>query len=118
MLRLGIDIGSTTIKCVVVDDKGDILYKDYTRHKSSITASFTRLVKGVQEIYNGQLMMVNVTGSAGMLLATDIGIQFTQEVISATTALRHEADDFDVCIELGGEDAKSSFSMATTSNNE
>ena len=109
MLRVGIDIGSTTIKCVVIDDDATILYKDYMRHKSSITASFTKLVKGIQDAFNGTQMMVNITGSAGMLLAGDIDVEFTQEVISATTALRHESDDFDVCIELGGEDAKIIF---------
>ena len=109
MLQVGIDIGSTTIKCVVIDEDATILYKDYMRHKSSITNSFTKLVKGIQDVFNGQRMHVNVTGSAGMFLATDIGLQFTQEVISATTALRHEHDDFDVCIELGGEDAKIIF---------
>lgn len=109
MLQVGIDIGSTTIKCVVIDEDAAILYKDYMRHKSSITKSFTKLVKGIQDVFNGQRMHVNVTGSAGMFLATDIGLQFTQEVISATTALRHEHDDFDVCIELGGEDAKIIF---------
>ncbi|WP_258877656.1 acyl-CoA dehydratase activase [Candidatus Xianfuyuplasma coldseepsis] len=109
MLRVGIDIGSTTIKCVVIDEDANILYKDYMRHKSSITKSFTKLVQGIQTEFNGAHMLVNITGSAGMLLATDIGIQFTQEVISATTALQHESGDFDVCIELGGEDAKIIF---------
>lgn len=109
MLRVGIDIGSTTIKCVVIDESGTILYKDYMRHKSSITTSFTKLVKGIQDVFNGRDMNVNITGSAGMLLATDIGIQFTQEVISATHALHHISDDFDCCIELGGEDAKIIF---------
>jgi len=109
MLRVGIDIGSTTIKCVVIDESGVILYKDYARHKSSITKSFSRLVAGIQQEFNGQLMKINITGSAGMLLATEMGIQFTQEVISATNALRHESDDFDCCIELGGEDAKIIF---------
>ena len=109
MLRVGIDIGSTTIKCVVIDEEGTILYKDYMRHKSSITQSFTRLVQGIQAEFNGASMVMNVTGSAGMLLATEIGIQFTQEVISATSALRHVSDDFDCCIELGGEDAKIIF---------
>jgi predicted CoA-substrate-specific enzyme activase len=109
MLRVGIDIGSTTIKCVVIDEQNVIRYKDYKRHRSSITASFTSLVKGIQTAFNGSRMAVNITGSAGMLLAKDIGVQFTQEVISATTALRQQYDDLDVCIELGGEDAKIIF---------
>ena len=81
MLRVGIDIGSTTIKCVVIDEEGTILYKDYMRHKSSITQSFTRLVQGIQAEFNGASMVMNVTGSAGMLLATEIGIQEITPII-------------------------------------
>jgi predicted CoA-substrate-specific enzyme activase len=109
MLRVGIDIGSTTIKAVVLNEQGEILYKDYLRHRSSITRSLITLLKGVQKEFNGNPMAFNITGSAGMLLATDLGIEFTQEVISATTAIRKQEKPIDVCIELGGEDAKIIF---------
>lgn len=109
MLHIGIDIGSTTIKCVVINERNEILYKNYMRHKSSITKSLITLVKGISDVFNGEKMYFNFTGSAGMLLANDIGIQFTQEVISATKAIKLIDPSINCCIELGGEDAKIIF---------
>ncbi len=109
MLRVGIDIGSTTIKCAVINEIDELIYKDYKRHKSSITSSLITLLKGIQKEFNGEEMFFNVTGSAGMLLSKDLDIQFTQEVISATKAIRKQERHIDVCIELGGEDAKIIF---------
>ncbi len=109
MHKVGIDIGSTTIKCVVIDEQENILYKDYQRHKSSITSSLITLLHGIQKKFNGSAMFFNFTGSAGMLIANDIKVQFTQEVISATKAIKKQDQTIDVCIELGGEDAKIIF---------
>ena len=109
MLRVGVDIGSTTIKCVVINEQSELLYKDYKRHKSSITTSLITLLKGIQDKFNGQMMYFNFTGSAGMLLSKDLGVQFTQEVISATKAIKKQDKNIDCCIELGGEDAKIIF---------
>ena len=103
MYKVGVDIGSTTIKCVVINEKEELLYKDYKRHKSSITASLITLLEDVQKEFNDTLMLFNFTGSAGMLLAKDLQVQFTQEVISATKAIKKQDKDIDVCIELGGE---------------
>lgn len=108
-LRVGIDIGSTTIKAVVINESDEMLYMTYLRHKSSITTSLINLLKDIQSSFKGQKMFFNFTGSASMFLSEGIKRQFTQEVISATEALRHENEDFDVCIELGGEDAKIIF---------
>ena len=77
MLRVGIDIGSTTIKCAVINENEEIIYKDYKRHKSSITASLVTLLKGIQKEFNGTRMFFNVTGSAGMLLSKDLGVALT-----------------------------------------
>jgi predicted CoA-substrate-specific enzyme activase len=79
------------------------------RHKSSITKSLVTLLEGIKSTFNDETMYVNFTGSAGMLLAKKLGVQFTQEVISATSALRKQEMNFDCCIELGGEDAKIIF---------
>ncbi|MCK5387841.1 MAG: 2-hydroxyacyl-CoA dehydratase [Candidatus Izimaplasma sp.] len=108
-LRVGIDIGSTTIKAVVINEHNEMLYKTYLRHKSSITTSLINLLKDIQNTFNGKKMFFNFTGSASMFLAEGIKRQFTQEVISATEALENEGGKFDVCIELGGEDAKIIF---------
>lgn len=107
-LRAGIDIGSTTIKAVIINEDDEVLYRTYMRHRSSITKSLIELLTDIQSKFD-EAMYFNYTGSAGMLLATNTKIQFTQEVISATNALRNIGDDFDVCIELGGEDAKIIF---------
>lgn len=109
MLRVGIDIGSTTIKCVVINQENELIYKEYMRHKSSITGSLIKLLEGLKAEFDGKQMFFNFTGSAGMLLSTDLKVQFTQEVISATKAIRKQDRAIDVCIELGGEDAKIIF---------
>ena len=108
-LRVGIDIGSTTIKVVVIDKDDAIIYKTYDRHMSSITQSMKTMFEALEERFSNETMHFNFTGSAGLRLAKNIGAQFTQEVISATTALRTSAPDIDVCVELGGEDAKIMF---------
>jgi len=108
-LRVGIDIGSTTIKAVVLDTDNQVIYKTYLRHKSSITTSLINLLKALKKTFNNEKMFLNFTGSAAMFLAEGISYQFTQEVISATEALENEGGKFDVCIELGGEDAKIIF---------
>ncbi|MCK5761438.1 MAG: 2-hydroxyacyl-CoA dehydratase, partial [Candidatus Izimaplasma sp.] len=108
-LRVGIDIGSTTIKAVVINEQDEMLYKTYLRHKSSITKSLINLLRDIEKSFNGQKMFFNFTGSASMFLAEGIKRQFTQEVISATEALQKEGGKFDCCIELGGEDAKIIF---------
>ncbi len=107
--KTGIDIGSTTIKAVVINGNQETVYKTYIRHKSSITDALKSMLRDIRDNFNGTTMYFNFTGSAGMFLASGINMQFTQEVISATTALRSVSDDFDVCIELGGEDAKIIF---------
>ena len=108
-LRVGIDIGSTTIKVVVINHQNRVLYQTYKRHLSSVSRSLKQLLENLQDALGDKPMRFNFTGSAGLRLAKAIGAQFTQEVISATKGLRHFVDDIDVCIELGGEDAKIIF---------
>jgi len=98
--RVGIDIGSTTIKAVVLNNKDEIIFKTYKRHKSSITKSLIKLLEDLEASFNNEKMFFNFTGSAGMHLSFGINAQFTQEVISATKALQHEGDDFDVCTKI------------------
>ena len=109
MNRVGIDIGSTTIKTVVLNKEDKIIYKEYLRHRSSITTSLLTLISNIEASFPNEKMFFNFTGSAGMLLADSIKAQFTQEVMSSTAALKHDQDNIDVCIELGGEDAKIIF---------
>ncbi|MFU8786166.1 MAG: acyl-CoA dehydratase activase-related protein, partial [Candidatus Izemoplasmataceae bacterium] len=107
--RIGIDVGSTTIKVVVIDQNDKMIFKLYKRHLSSVSKSLNTLLDTLKDEIGNQKAHFNFTGSAGLRLAKYIGVQFTQEVISATTALKHHIEDIDVCIELGGEDAKIIF---------
>ncbi len=108
-LRVGIDIGSTTIKMVAIDADNTIVYKAYERHMSSVSRALKALLENADNALSAQAMRFNFTGSAGLRLAKYLGAQFTQEVIAASSALRKHAPDTDVCVELGGEDAKIMF---------
>jgi predicted CoA-substrate-specific enzyme activase len=108
-LRAGIDIGSTTIKIVVINPQNEVINKKYSRHLSSVSRSLATLLSELKETYKDEPIHFNFTGSAALRLAKHINASFTQEVISATSALKHYVKDIDVCIELGGEDAKIIF---------
>ena len=107
--RLGIDVGSTTLKCVVTDDEGRLLYSEYLRHFSRIAEQLGRLITTVSEKFPGEPMAVALSGSAGMGLADAMGLPFVQEVYAERVAVRTLAPGTDVVIELGGEDAKILF---------
>ena len=108
--KIGLDIGSTTLKCVVVDDAGTILFRSYQRHFSLITQKTEELLTEIKETLPGAAEApVVISGSAGMGLADDMGIPFVQEVYATRIAAGRLAPDTDVVIELGGEDAKILF---------
>ncbi len=104
--RAGIDIGSTTIKLVVLDDKDQILYGEYMRHGAHIQETLTKLLQEAYELLGACKLKIKITGSGSMSLGKALGIEFIQEVSAVATALQHQAPQTDVAIELGGEDAK------------
>ena len=109
-LRLGLDIGSTTIKCVVLDDNNKLVYSTYERHFSQITEKIAEILDRVRnEIDGAENALVALSGSAGMGVAQDCGIQFVQEVFATRVAANTFIPGTDVVIELGGEDAKILF---------
>ncbi len=109
-MRIGIDIGSTTIKCVVIDDNGNLLHKSYERHFAMIKEKTREVIKGLIEKFNiTEPVVCAVSGSAGMGLAERAGVPFVQEVYATKVAISHRLPDTDVVIELGGEDAKILF---------
>ncbi len=109
-MRIGIDIGSTTIKCVVLDDNGNLLHKSYERHFAMIKEKTREVIKGLIEKFNiTEPVVCAVSGSAGMGLAERAGVPFVQEVYATKVAISHRLPDTDVVIELGGEDAKILF---------
>jgi predicted CoA-substrate-specific enzyme activase len=104
--KLGIDIGSTTVKIAVLDDNNTILFSDYERHFANIQETLQKLLeKAVEKLGTFDVYPV-ITGSGGLTLATHLEVPFTQEVVAVSTALQDYAPQCDVAIELGGEDAK------------
>ncbi len=109
-MRVGLDIGSTTIKCVVIDDKDEIIYSSYDRHYSHIIEKGKALLKKINdEILHGEKAILAISGSAGMGLSESCGVPFVQEVYAERVAATKKSPEADVIIELGGEDAKILF---------
>lgn len=109
-MKVGIDIGSTTIKCVVLDDENTIIHKSYERHYAMIKEKIREILKDLIERFSiREPVVCAISGSAGMGLAKRVGIPFVQEVYATKVAIEHRLPDTDVVIELGGEDAKILF---------
>ncbi len=109
-LRLGLDVGSTTLKCVILNDRNEILYTKYERHFSKISEKTEEMLENIsREFPEEKNIRICVSGSAGMGFAEDIGIDFIQEVYATKIAVSKHIPDTDVVIELGGEDAKILF---------
>lgn len=103
---LGIDIGSTTVKIVVLGEKNEILFSDYERHFANIQEILASLVKKAQDSLGNLTIMPMITGSGGLTISKHLEIPFVQEVVAVSTSLQDYAPLADVAIELGGEDAK------------
>ncbi|MCP9313576.1 2-hydroxyacyl-CoA dehydratase [Liquorilactobacillus satsumensis] len=109
-LRGGIDVGSTTVKVVILDENNNALYESYQRHFSDVKkASIHVLSEAMQVIGKDQLIAFTITGSGGMGLAEVLHLKFVQEVIACTKTVEVMIPETDVAIELGGEDAKITF---------
>ena len=109
-MKVGLDIGSTTIKCVVLNDDNKLIYSTYERHLSQITDKIAEILDRVRrEIKGIESAPVALSGSAGMGVAQDCGIEFVQEVYATRVAANTFIPGTDVVIELGGEDAKILF---------
>ncbi len=106
MKKLGIDIGSTTVKVAVVDEDGKILFSEYKRHFAKIKETLKELLTNAIEAVGDIKVAPNITGSGGLALSKVIDVPFEQEVVCVSTALEAVAPETDVAIELGGEDAK------------
>ncbi len=104
--KLGIDIGSTTVKVAVLDPDNNLLFSDYERHFANIRETLQDLLGKAFKVTGPIKVMPMITGSGGLTLAKHLEIPFVQEVIAVSTALTYYAPKTDVAIELGGEDAK------------
>ena len=104
--EVGIDIGSTTIKVVVLDAEEHIVYKHYARHFSDIPTALVTNLTALQDVVGPSRFRFALTGSAGMGIAQRLQLPFVQEVIAAATAVKKLIPQTDTMVELGGEDAK------------
>ena len=103
---LGIDIGSTTVKVAILNEKHELLFSDYERHFANIQETLASLLEKAEGQLGDLTVYPAITGSGGLTLANHLGVPFVQEVVAVATALEQTAPQTDVAIELGGEDAK------------
>ena len=106
MFKLGIDIGSTTVKVALLDNNDNLIFSDYKRHHANIRETLRSLLVLAKETSGSVDVCPIITGSGGLTLAKHLEIPFVQEVIAVSTSLKKYAPKTDVAIELGGEDAK------------
>ena len=104
--KLGIDIGSTTVKIAILDEQNTLVFSDYERHFANIRETLTDLLHKAYEKLGQIQLCPMITGSGGLTLAKHLDIPFVQEVVAVATSLKDYAPQTDVAIELGGEDAK------------
>ena len=109
LLNMGLDVGSTTVKLVLLDNNDNIVYSKYQRHFSDIRKTIFGLVDETCSIFENDDLTVMLTGSGGIAVSQWLGLPFEQEVVAATGAVRKMIPYTDVAIELGGEDAKITF---------
>lgn len=106
MNRVGIDIGSTTVKIAILDDDDQIIFSAYERHFANIQETLKNIINDAYDTLGEREILPVITGSGGLAISDYLDIPFVQEVVSVATALKHYAPRTDVAIELGGEDAK------------
>ena len=120
-LRVGLDIGSTTVKAVVLDQEDSlerVLFSDYRRHHANVRATVAGLLEDIHTTLveggrGDEPVRLAITGSGGLALADSLHVPFIQEVIAETEAIDAEYPQADVIIELGGEDAKITYLKPT-----
>ena len=108
-MRLGIDVGSTTVKLVFLDDKDQIVYSRYERHMSNVFDKVRELLEEAEKEFGDTPLKAVITGSGGLSLAKMVNVPFEQEVIACSRAVEELIPETDTAIELGGEDAKITF---------
>ncbi|MGI6265427.1 MAG: acyl-CoA dehydratase activase, partial [Acutalibacteraceae bacterium] len=108
-MRIGIDIGSTTVKVILLDDNDTILFKSYERHMSKVREKTAEMLRELSPRLSGQTVRAAITGSAGLGVAKAADLEFVQEVFATAGAVERFVPDADAVVELGGEDAKIIF---------
>ena len=106
ILHIGLDVGSTTVKIIVMNDKLETIYNDYRRHFSDTKNTVCTVLEELCEKYPNDKFTLALTGSGAMSAANFLGVKFIQEVVSCKRVVEKYIPKTDVVIELGGEDAK------------
>lgn len=109
VLHLGLDVGSTTVKIVVMDKEYNILHSRYERHFSDIKNTIIRLIEEAYELFKNYNITIMTTGSGGLSVSKWLSIPFIQEVIASSKTIETFVPSTNVAIELGGEDAKITY---------
>ena len=108
-LNMGLDVGSTTVKVVVMDSNKKVLYSEYRRHFSDIRSTIIDLITETYDSIGDANINVAITGSGGLSVSKWLNVEFVQEVIACTKTIEEVIPKTDVAIELGGEDAKITY---------
>ena len=106
MKHVGLDVGSTTVKIIVIDENKNIIYKDYQRHYSDTKNTVCNVLDNLNKKYPDEEFTLALTGSGAISVAKFLGVKFIQEVVACKRAVEKFIPQTDVVIELGGEDAK------------
>lgn len=109
IIRLGIDVGSTTIKLAVLDGEDTLLDARYCRHYADLFTTLQKLVSQLHDRFGNASAAVTITGSGGLSISKRLNLPFVQEVIAGSKAIERFNPDVKTIIELGGEDAKLTF---------
>ena len=102
----GIDVGSTTVKLVLIDDNNEIVFSKYRRHQAHTKETLYGLLLDARDVAGNCILKMAITGSGAINLSKSLDIKFVQEVVATAGAIEFCAPETDVAIELGGEDAK------------
>ena len=108
-IKVGLDVGSTTVKVVVLDEKNTIIFSEYQRHFSDVKSTVYQLLRDLGQKFPEAMMTMAITGSSGMTTSEQLDVSFVQEVIACSQAVGFVVPKTDVAIELGGEDAKITY---------
>ncbi|MDR3321498.1 MAG: 2-hydroxyglutaryl-CoA dehydratase, partial [Synergistaceae bacterium] len=109
LLHVGLDVGSTTAKAVVLDNDDRMIHGRYCRHFADISSTVRDLMAEIHKSYGDSMITMAVAGSGALSLAEGIDVPFAQELIACSASIGRYLPTVDACIELGGEDAKLTF---------
>src|SRR5699024_12249429 len=110
-LHIGLDVGSTTVKLVIIDNDNNLKYSEYRRHRSDVEATVRVAIKEAYEKtdYKDADVTIMVTGSGGMFVEQYLKIPFIQDAVSGTTAIRPLIPETDLALELVREDSNITY---------